>query len=312
MNAPAYSIGIDLGGTQIKAVAVAPSGAVLAQRADSTGDAAGQWRDRVRRHVEQFQREHGATASIGLAAPGLAAPDHRSIAFMPGRMQGLEGLDWTEFLHSDSPVVVVNDAHAALLGEAWMGAAAGFQNVFMLTLGTGVGGAILSDGRLLRGAIGRAGHLGHICLNPHGPPDITRIPGSLEDAIGDCTLPQRSGGRFIATRDLVAAHRAGDAAATSVWLRSVHDLACGIASLTNVLDPEAVIIGGGIVQAGEALFEPLRRTLDEIEWRPGGHAVKVLPARLGDFAGALGAAHFRIFEPPRPPRAPRIETEGTP
>ncbi|MDQ3815703.1 MAG: ROK family protein [Armatimonadota bacterium] len=308
-----YAIGIDLGGTQIKTVAVTPSGEVLAQTRDITEDSTtsgvGQWRDKVRQQVAQLQRQHGAATAIGLAAPGLAAPDQRSIAFMPGRMQGLEGLDWTELLQSPHRVTVLNDAHAALLGEVWKGAAAGFRDVILLTLGTGVGGAILADGKLLRGTIGRAGHLGHICLNPDGAPDITGIPGSLEDAIGDCTLPQRSAQRFASTRGLIEAYRAGDGEAAAIWLKSVHELACGIASLINVVDPEAVIIGGGMVQAAEALFEPLQGFLDRVEWRPGGHAVKILPAQLGDLAGALGAAYFARNSGGRINSAPRGHPE---
>jgi glucokinase len=209
---------------------------------------------------------------------------------MPGRLQGLEGLDWTRHLGTPRPVPVLNDAHAALLGEAWLGAARGFRDVILLTLGTGVGGACLADGRLLRGHISRAGHFGHICLDPDGAQDICNLPGSLEDAIGNCTLPARSGARFATTHDLVKAHTQGDALASRVWLKSVRALACGIASLVNVLDPEAAIVGGGVARAGAALFDPLEKFLDEVEWRPGAHRVKVLPAQLGEFAGAFGSA----------------------
>jgi glucokinase len=89
-------------------------------------------------------------------------------------LQGLENFDWSDYLKAS--VRVLNDAHAALLGESWLGAVAGKRNVFLLTLGTGVGGAILSEGHLLRGTIGRAGHLGHITLNPNGTLDIVQLP----------------------------------------------------------------------------------------------------------------------------------------
>jgi len=209
---------------------------------------------------------------------------------MPGKLQGLEGLNWTDFLQTSHPVPVLNDAHAALLGEAWVGAAAGYRNVVLLTLGTGVGGAILADGRLFKGHIGRAGHLGHISLNPDGPPDIVGTPGSLEQTIGNSTLPVRSGGRFSSTRQLVEAHLKGDAEATDVWLRSLYNLAAGITSIINALDPEVIILGGGIAQAGPALFEPLARFVERVEWRPQGESVRIIPAALGDLAGTLGAA----------------------
>lgn len=287
-----YLVGIDLGGTRIKAVAVTPQGHEYSRAYESTDDSEGDmpWRGKVQSLVAGFANQFGSPAAIGLSAPGLAARDARSISYMPGRLQGLENFGWSD--HLKAPVRVLNDAHAALLGEAWLGAVAGKRNVFLLTLGTGVGGAILSDGQLLRGTIGRAGHLGHITMNPMGAPDIVNTPGSLEDAIGDSTVVARSAGNFSSTRDLVTAHQNGDDFASRVWLDSVRALAAGIASLINALDPEAVVLGGGIMAAGDALLTPLRNFLDQMEWRPGGHQVPIVPAILGDYAGALGAAFY--------------------
>ncbi len=299
MRALNYAIGLDLGGTNIKALAVTPAGRVLAQTVVPTGDHGQRgWHMNVGRARDTLvQQLKQPPAWIGLAAPGLAASDQASIAFMPGRLPGLEGLGWQKFLKVAHPVPVLNDAHAALLGEVWRGAARGSQNAILLTLGTGVGGAALVDGRLLRGQIGRAGHLGHISLDPAGAADIARTPGSLEDAIGDCTIKARSGGRFSSTKKLVAASNAGDADAQQVWRKSVQALAAGLASLINVLDPEVVVIGGGIAQAGAALFRPLKKYLNDFEWRPGGQQARVAPAKLGDRAGAFGVAwnaiHFQ-------------------
>lgn len=288
----AYQLGVDLGGSSVKAVAVTREGQILARRnVDFAIDQVMAWGERVRELILDLQSECGGAAeTIGLSAPGLAARDGRSIAYMPGRLAGLEGLNWTDYLQVSRPVQVVNDAHAALLGEVWLGAAVGLHNVVMITLGTGVGGAAMVDGHLLKGHIGRAGHLGHICLDPAGPADVTRTPGSLEYMIGNYSLGERSAGRFQSTHELIAAHQSGDAMATHIWLASVRALACGIVSLINVLDPEAVIVGGGIARANTALFEPLQQMLEEVEWRPGGHRVRILPATLGEFAGAIGAA----------------------
>jgi glucokinase len=216
---------------------------------------------------------------------------------MQGRMAALAGFDWSEFL--GRPVPVLNDAHAALMGEAWLGAAAGETNVCMLTLGTGVGGAIMCDGQLLRGRLGRAGHLGHVSLDPDGEHDIVNTPGSLEDAIGECTLAARGQGKFRSTRDLVAACEAGDAQAAAVWLTSLRALAAAMTSIINAVDPAVFILGGGIAQAGPALFNPLQTMLNEIEWRPTGTAVRIVAAQLGPRAGALGAAwHAMRLDPP--------------
>lgn len=286
-------LGIDVGGSSVKAVALTPRGRVLAQQIEAFPPAApGRFADAACDLAKRLAAEVGAAPPcIGLSAPGLVAADGRRIAHMPGRLAGLEGLDWTALLGAARPVPVLNDAHAALLGEVWRGAARGARNVFMLTLGTGVGGAAMVDGRLLRGAIGRAGHLGHICLDPNGPPDICGTPGSLEQAIGNATVRKRTQGRFTSTHALIRAFESGDAFARAVWLKSVRTLAAAVASLINVLDPEVVILGGGIARAGAALFTPLARELETLEWRPGGHRVRVVPAALGEFAGAYGAAY---------------------
>jgi glucokinase len=314
-----FALGIDLGGSSIKAVAVTPEGKLLGET-NVPVDVNEQldWARRIQQIVHEMEsKQQGRAQAIGISAPGLAAADGRSIARMPGRLQGLEGLDWTEFLNcrlaigdcqleknSGTPnqsaighrpsaislVPVLNDAHAALLGEAWEGAARGFQNVVMLTLGTGVGGAAIVDGRLLKGALGRAGHLGHTCLDPSGAPDICGMPGSLETAIGNYNILERTRGQFETTHALVKAHLAGDLEATKFWLKSVRALACAVGSFINILDPEAVIVGGGIARAGAALFHPLKKLVSEVEWKVTPKPVEIIPAELGELAGAYGAA----------------------
>jgi glucokinase len=285
-----YSIGVDLGGTNIKIVVVSPDGTVLDYVTCDTADTEGSWAQTIKTNLDQIRSRRGETpCHIGLAAPGLAAKDGRSIAYMQGRLAGLQGFMWGDFL--DLPVVVLNDAHAALLGEVWQGAAKGYRNVILLTLGTGVGGAVLVDGRLIKGQIGRAGHLGHTSINSDGAPDIVNTPGSLEQMVGNYNLSERSAGRFTSTRELVEAHLGGDSEATTIWLRSIHHLAAAIASFINAFDPEVVIIGGGIAQAGSALFDPLGQYLDRFEWRPIDHQVPIIAAALGEKAGAIGAAY---------------------
>lgn len=289
---PKSFIGLDVGGTNIKVLVFDSQPAAIAEEESATlEDGTQAWLDRARMVLRKVLARCPAPAMVGVAAPGLAARDGRSIAFMPGRLPGLERLNWQHWLELDSPVPVLNDARAALLGEVWLGAARGASNVMLLTLGTGVGGAAMVDGQVLRGHIDRAGHLGHVSLNPDGPRDVTNTPGSLEDAIGECTLAARSGGRFHSTRELVAAFEQGLPEAKEVWLRSVRALAASIAGFVNVLDPEVVVIGGGVADAGEALFDPLQAALDEFEWRPGGAKVRVVKAALGRNAGATGAAY---------------------
>ncbi len=287
-------VGIDLGGTRIKAVLRnADEGVERDRKIVDTGDGTEEkgapiWARLIRDLIEDWEREHQVQVErVGIACPGLADRDGSKILHMPGRMNGLEGFDFPKYLNR--PCRVINDAQAALLGELREGAAQGHRDVLMLTLGTGVGGAILSDGQLLRGHLGRAGHCGHLCLDPNGSPGITGLPGTLEDAIGNHSVHARSGGQFTSTRDLVEAVQAGDADAIACWEKSLLALACGISSLVNIIDPEVVLIGGGIAQVGDLLFTPLQTMLDRVEWRPGTSGVTLLHATLGEWAGAIGA-----------------------
>lgn len=289
------AIGIDLGGTQIKGVVVTQDGEILRRELRETkdDDTNGRaWAETIHALAEELGRD----LPLGLSAPGLAASDRRTIAHLPGRLHGLEGLDWTSFLCRSQLVPVTNDAQASLLAEAWLGAARGLRNVILLTLGTGVGGAVLADGTLLRGHIGRAGHFGHACLDVDSPhKSIVGTPGALECAIGNYNVRERTRGKFSTTHELIAAFRAGDDFAREVWLKSIRALACALASFINIIDPEAIILGGGIAQSEDALFEPLREELARIEWRPGGHLVRLIPAALGEWAGAIGAAREALL-----------------
>jgi len=285
-------IGIDVGGTRIKAVRTTAEGREIGRCDQATPEDREALIAAVERIVERLgvtPTDRGAVA-LGLASPGLATADGRSIRWMRGRMDFVEGLVWERELGWPSPVPVLNDAHAATLGEAWLGAARGFSDVVLLTLGTGVGGGILVGGKLLRGHLGRAGHLGHLCLDIDGPPDICDTPGSLEEAIADCGVVERSHGRFATTRDLVVAASGGDAEAQRLWSRALRSLACGLATIINAVDPQIIVLGGGIAAAGPALFEPLRELMAEVEWRPTGEPVPIVAAELGGHAGALGAA----------------------
>src|SRR5207249_7462429 len=150
MKHETYGLGIDLGGSSIKAVAVTPAGELLSRHNIEFDPAQNmEWAEKIRALVRHLQHECGDPADgIGLSAPGLAAADGRSIVCMPERLQGLEGLDWTKFLRAPKIVPVLNDAHAALLGDAWVRAARACEIVIMLTLVSGWGGPAMCDGRL--------------------------------------------------------------------------------------------------------------------------------------------------------------------
>jgi glucokinase len=212
---------------------------------------------------------------------------------MPGRLPGLEHYNWSDPL--GERVFVLNDAHSALTAEAAFGAAKGLKHAILITLGSGVGGGILIDGRLFQGMGQMAGHFGHTTVDAgtHSR-DVTNMPGSIEDAIGNITVSQRSYGRFETTFQLMEAHLGGDSFATWLWLDSVRKLSVSIASAINLISPEVVIIGGGISQAGDSLMKPLQQFLDLYEWRPGGKKTELRYAHYSDMAGAIGAAAFAL------------------
>jgi glucokinase len=289
-----FAIGIDLGGTRIKGVAVDAEGNVLHKLYMPTCDGDGAvWKKAVAETVnELFQKVSNTNSVIGISAPGLPSGDNTAIAFMPGRMQGLENFVWHEYLQKRT--YVLNDAVAALITETTWGAAKNKKHVVMLTLGTGVGGAILIDGEPYLGAFNKAGHMGHMVINDESDRDVTGMPGSLEECIGNCTIEKRSRGKFTSTQDMLIAYNNGDSFAKEIWLKSVRQLAIGLASITNILSPEMIVLGGGIAEAGDILFKPLNEYIAEFEWRAGGNKVEIVKAVYGDFAGSIGAACFAM------------------
>ena len=288
------AIGIDLGGTRIKAVAINADGKVLHQLYNPTNDGDDHsWKETVATSVKELHSKLTKNDfSIGISAPGLPNNENTAIAFMPGRMQGLENFNWADFLHQ--PTYVLNDAVAAMMGEAKFGAARGKRHVVMLTLGTGVGGAILIDGKPYQGVFNKAGHIGHMVIDDEGDCDVTGMPGSLEECMGNCTIEKRSKGKFTSTNQLIEAYKVGDADAKEIWLKSVRQLAIGLASVVNILSPEVIVLGGGVTEAGSHLFDPLEEFMNRYEWRPGGNKTEIVKATHGDMAGAIGAACFAM------------------
>ena len=286
------AIGIDLGGTRVKGVVVDPQGIVLYQHYTQIQDH--RWREAIEENVLALRQHIGGETLIGISAPGIPSEKNDCIQFMPDRLEGLEGLVWSDVFNA--PTWVANDAIAAMAAEARFGSAKDVRHAIMLTLGTGVGGAILIDGKIYTGAFQKGGHLGHITTDVDGEPDITGMPGSLEDAIGNCTILQRSVGKYAYTHDLLDDVKKGDDGAMAIWDLSIKKLAVGIASLTNVLSPQRVVLGGGITEAGELLFTPLEKYMARYEWRAGGNRTQIVKAKFGDMAGAMGAAGFAMMK----------------
>lgn len=292
------AIGIDLGGTNIKAVLIDAEGNIIEKTqeaiVDNEKDEGKQWKEAIKAMVKTLQFKSGLpSVPVGLSAPGIPDKEAQCIAHMAGRLFGLVGFNWSEFVGIPH-LPVLNDALAALIAESKIGAGKGSKDLLMITLGTGVGGGIMINGEIHRGFLQRAGHIGHISIDFHGRGGIFATPGNLEDAIGNSTIKERSEGRFETTKALVDAHLAGNHFATYLWLDSIKKLAVGIVSLSNAISPEKVILGGGISQAGSALLDPLNSFMDVYEWRPNGIKVPIVLAQGDAFAGAVGAAFYAM------------------
>lgn len=285
--------GIDIGGTQIKGVLM-NEGVITLKEIRDTRDGS-DWQSEVKRMWDKLSSMQSTVINhLGLSAPGIASPDHRSISFLPNRLEGLEGFIWSDYLGVET--LVLNDAQAALLAEVDRGAGVGYRHVCLITLGTGVGGGLLIEGKLHDGFMQRGGHVGHICVDVHGDrPSIAGMPGSLEDAIGEASLDARSLGHFQKTISLVDSYKKGEIWASHIWLESVRKLALAIVSMINSVSPEVVILGGGIAKSGSSLLTPLRAFLDVYEWRPRDIATPIVIAEFGEFAGAIGAALYERF-----------------
>ncbi|MEM9720227.1 MAG: ROK family protein [Bacteroidota bacterium] len=293
MSQSQKAIGIDLGGTHIKAVLIDEKGSILKKVHIPTDDHKKEapWKAAIKTCFLELAIDMASQSPIvGLSAPGIPNGDFSAIACMPGRLEGLENFQWAEYLGLGQ-VPVVNDAVAALIAEYHFGAGKGYKNLVLITLGTGVGGALLIDGKIHLGFMQKAGHFGHLTLSaPSFALDSFQIPDSLEDAIGNHNIFQRSFGRYTTTKDLVKGYEAHEPIASYVWLTSVQKLAAALASIGNMVSPECILIGGGIAQADSSLFTPLKEFMDIYEWRPGKEKMNIQKVAYDDFAGAIGAA----------------------
>jgi glucokinase len=286
-------IGVDLGGTAIKLGRFTQTGQCLANLTVPTPQPSTPAAVMAATATAIATLDpHREAAAIGVGTPGPADAAGR-IARVAINLAGWTDVPVADQLEAQTgrPVVVANDANCAGLGEAWLGAGRSFKDVLTLTLGTGVGGAIILDGRLFVGRHGTAGELGLITLNPEGPPCNSGNRGSLEQYCSVQAIVRETGLSPVA---LFEQAKAGDESAIAFWQTYGRWLGAGIASLVYVLTPEAVIVGGGISAAAD-LFLPT--TLAELETRvlpSSREGMQLLVAELGNQAGIAGAARLAL------------------
>lgn len=290
------AIGADLGGTKLLALAVDPSGAVVAEAKVARPETP----DGVVAALGELAADWGGDGGVPPVGIGIAALVDRAGVLRAGpNLPGFDGYPFAARLaeRTGGAVVVDNDATAAAWAEQQVGAARGAEDAIFVALGTGIGGAAVVGGELRRGANGFAGEFGHMVVDPDGPICPCGLRGCWERFASGSGLAwlaaEHPSGRFIGVRGEVvtSAAAAGDPAAVEVIGQLAGWVALGVANLVTAYDPEVVVIGGGLVEMGDLLLEPVRRRLAEVTFAAASRpAVPVLAAELGERSGALGAA----------------------
>jgi len=298
--------GIDIGGTKIAIALETETGARIAARRLPTEVELGPERifENIARAVEELLAETGAhLTAVGIGCPGPIDIE-RGLVLSPANLP-----DWVEFpivalvrQRFGAPVVLDNDANAAALGEYFYGAGRGFKTVFYVTISTGIGGAIICEGRVHHGVQAGAGEVGHTIVNPDGFLCRCGMRGCLETIASGLNIARRmreklaaqNGGNIENYRDVTAetvveALRNGDAAAQEIWDETIKFLAIGLGNAITIIAPEAVVIGGGVSAAGELLLSPLRQEIAKNVTMLPIEKVEILNASLGSESGVCGA-----------------------
>lgn len=284
-------VGIDLGGTAIKLGRFTQDGICLKSLTVPTPQPATPEAVLAAMVAAIAQVDpNQAAVAIGVGTPGPADAAGRvaRVAINLAGWQNVPLADWLE-AKTGRLTVLANDANCAGLGEAWLGAGRRFRNLILLTLGTGVGGAIILDGKLFTGPQGTAGELGLITLKPDGPECNSGNRGSLEQHASVQAVRRRTG---LEPEELGTLAKTGDATALQFWQEYGRDLGIGLTSLIYVLTPEAIVLGGGISASAEFFFPAMLAEIEQRVLPSSRERLQILVAELGNQAGTAGAARL--------------------
>lgn len=310
-------IGFDLGGTNMAAGLIDARLDVIESIEMETPTAS---QDELLAAIVSMVRDVSSRAPSPVSAVGFGIPsmiDQKHGRAVMSVNVPLADCDFVDYMQAELglPVFIDNDANVAALAEVRAGAARGAREVIMITMGTGIGGGIIIDGRVYRGSTGSAAELGHMVIDANGP----RCQGACENhgcfetmASGTAlkryateeasSQPDSALGKALASGKaldgalVTSLALEGDAAALAVYEKIGFYTGVGITSLVNIFNPEVFVIGGGIIKAGELILGPARRVLLERGLRPNRDLVKVVPAQFGADAGMLGAACLALDE----------------
>lgn len=309
------AFGVDFGGTAVKLGVVDNRGRVQRESSFPTSSASSQqaWLDAVARAWNTLVRPGERIVGMGVGVPGF-------VDFKRGFVHELTNVPgWTDvhlarLLHRrfGVPVVVDNDVNAMAWGECVCGAGRGRQHAVMVTLGTGVGGGLLLDGRIYRGAHSMAGEIGHIPILMNGR-QTPQGRGGLEAYVGNQRIVEmarrlmrsrpsefiaqrlREPGATLTPKLLAEAATKGDALGLHVFEHVADCLATAFAAIVYIVQPEVFIVGGGVAQSGRVLFQPLRRKLAERLSPYFAKKIRVMPAQFGNRAGIIGCAMLALY-----------------
>src|SRR5215469_12328031 len=304
-----YTIGVDLGGTNLRAAVMDRSGALLEKVAESHFSPGRE--ELLTEMVGSISRLRSKYGSAGLAGIGVGVPGF--IVFREGIVRNSNNLAFIEnFPIRDelerrlgTPVILENDANAAALGEKWMGAGKGVDDLVLLTLGTGIGGGIISAGRVVRGFLGMAGEVGHLVVVPNGNPCGCGSQGCVEKHASATAVTSMARlmhlGDNLASKDVFdLAFEEGEAGAKAreIWRVVGESLGAALATLVNLLNFPLYLLGGGVLAAWDLFAPAMFRTIElrSATYRFSRATTRIERAQLGNAAGLYGAGYLPWVE----------------
>jgi len=298
------AIGIDFGGTSVKSAVVREGklihrGVPIDPQAATSSDAL---LDSLVALIAGMRVDFPDIAGVGIGLPGFVDIE-RGVVHELTNVAGWNDVPLRDILQQriGLPVTVENDANAMAYAEYKCGAARGARYVMCITLGTGVGGALVLDGHIFRGAQFAAGEIGHMSIDLHGVSGPYGNTGGLEEYVGNVQIAERAGERYRAAgqaktpadctpANLSAAALRGDPVAARMWDDLAIEIGAALANVIWIINPDTIVIGGGVAKAGPLLFDPIRREIRQRTLALYHEHLRVVPAELGNDAGIIGNA----------------------
>lgn len=327
-----YVVGVDLGGTNVRAAVmeratekiVARSDNLPARAQEGVTETAGQIASAAQMALDWARVDTGDVLGAGIAVPGHVKAAEGRVMWAPNFKDRWQGVQVAQPVRDalGVPVFIGNDANLAALGEFTFGAGRAVRHLAMITLGTGIGGGLIVDGKLIEGADGGAGEIGHMVIHPGGRGGNSAF-GSVEGEAGRDAITERAArkiqegrptslatlvdyDRFALTPALIAQEaQKGDAVAREVFEETGHYVGLCAANLINLLNPQMIVIGGGVSLAGALVLEPIQRTAYACAIRTMSRTCQIVLADLGDNAGIMGGMALVLHELAPPSIAPQ-------